>query len=831
MSKLSQVSATAVSVVLGGISLLHALTLPSALAADRPAEKIVAELCVNCHGASLTGIPAPNLLDYFWNHGGRDEDILRSIRGGWAETGMPAFGGILTEGEISGLLAHIKFLTAEYRAGRVVIPAPPDQLAVLSNKQAFRLETFVSNLDTPWGIAFLPDNKILVSERPGRLRLIVDGKLDPTPIGGLPAIYVRQDGGLLDVAAHPEYAKNGWVYIAFTETGEAPLSSMTVVQRGKIVSGQWTEAQTLFRAEQKHYVPKDTSHYGSRFLFDGSGHLFFTIGDRGRPEDAQDLGSPLGKIHRIMDDGRIPGDNPFVNRPGALGSIWSYGHRHPQGLSFHPQTGRLWATEHGPTGGDELNIIEAGHNYGWPVVSAGTDAVRKFEASRPGMDSPVVFWTPTLAPSGIKFYAGDRFPNWKNSLFVCGLAGQQLRRIETEGDRVVVQEVLFKEMGRVRHMVTGPDGLIYLALNAPDRLARVVPIADSDSTRSAQDGRAAVVRSEFGRTADGKQADLFTLTNRHGLVAKVTNYGATLTELSVPDRQGKLGNVVREIQASAQGFENGFSESGAVFGRVANRIAKGRFVLGGREYKLAINNAPNHLHGGLKNFSRVLWTATPSAVPQEASVTFVYESPDGEEGYPGKLTTTVKYTLTEQDSLRIDYSAVSDQTTPVNLTNHAYFNLDGGGDVLDSELTLNADRYTVVDSTLIPTGEIREVAGSKLDFRKGAPLGARASELDAGRRYDHNFVLNRPQGDKSLAFAARMVEPRSGRMMEVWTTEPGVQLYTSPLGDQPNPQKRGFFCLETQHFPDSVNRPEFPSTLVRPGEMFGSTTEFRFSAK
>jgi aldose 1-epimerase len=386
-------------------------------------------------------------------------------------------------------------------------------------------------------------------------------------------------------------------------------------------------------------------------------------------------------------------------------------------------------------------------------------------------------------------------------------------------------------MGRVRHMVNGPDGLLYLAMNAPDRLARLVPLEEADASQIARNGAPAVAQSEFGRTADGKRVELFTLTNRHGLVAKVTNYGATLTALSVPDRQGKLGGVVREIQASAGGFENGFPESGAIFGRVANRIAKGRFVLGGREYTLAINNAPNHLHGGIKNFSRVVWTATPSSVPHEAAVTLAYESPDGEEGYPGKLTATVKYTLTEQDSLRIEYSAISDQATPVNLTNHAYFNLAGDGDVLESELTLNADRYTVVDATLIPTGEIREVAGSVLDFRTGAPLGARAKQLDEGRRYDHNFVLNRPQGDKSLAFAARVVEPRSGRMMEVWTTEPGVQLYTSPLGDQPAPGKRGFFCLETQHFPDSVNRPDFPSTLLQPGEIFRSTTEFRFSVK
>jgi glucose/arabinose dehydrogenase/galactose mutarotase-like enzyme len=793
----------------------------------RAPEKIVAEICVNCHGPGLTGIPAPNLLDFFWNHGGREADIRRSITDGWPETGMPAFRGVLAEEEINRLVAYIQRQRNEFLAGRITLPAPPAQLTLSTERHAFRLETFVTGLETPWGLAFLPDGKLLVTERPGRLRVVTDGRLDPTPLAGLPAIFARQDGGLLDVAAHPDYAKNGWVYLAYVETGSVPDTSMTVVIRGKIRDGHWVDQQTIFRADPKHYTPRDTSHYGCRFLFDGAGHLFFTIGDRGRPDDAQDLASPLGKIHRVFDDGRIPPDNPFVKTPGALGSVWTYGHRHPQGLQFHPATGRFWSTEHGPSGGDEINVISPGHNYGWPLVSSGRDGKRTFDAARPGMDAPLTFWTPAIAPSGIEFYTGARFPRWKNSLFLAGLGGQQLRRLETDGDRVTHQEILFKELGRVREVVTGPDGLLYVAFNAPDRLARLVPTDDAGPTAAVPP----VARAVVGRTPEGTEVELFTLTNRHGSVAKIMTYGAILADLRVRDREGKLGGVVREITPSETGFAKGFPQSGAIFGRVANRIANGRFTLDGRDYQLAVNSKPNHIHGGPKNFSRVVWSAAPATEPGVAAVALTYVSPDGEEGYPGRLTTTVRYTLTEQDVLRLDYTATTDKPTPVNLTNHVYFNLAGGGDVLDHAVTLNADRYTVVDATLIPSGEFARVDDTPLDFTPQRPLGARSAQLGTLRRYDHNFVINRPAGDRSLVFAARVVEPRSGRILETWTTEPGVQLFTSLLGEQPAPDKFGFYCFETQHFPDSVNHPHFPTTILRPGETFRSTTEFRFSVK
>jgi len=345
---------------------------------------------------------------------------------------------------------------------------------------------------------------------------------------------------------------------------------------------------------------------------------------------------------------------------------------------------------------------------------------------------------------------------------------------------------------------------------------------------------AGVERSVFGRTPDGVDVEAFTLKNDRGAIAKVITYGAIVADLKMPDREGRLAGVVREIVPSEQGFQRGFGQSAAVFGRVANRIAGGKFTLDGREYQVTRNLGAHHLHGGAKNFSKVIWQPVIPANAKAPSVELAYVSADGEEGFPGKLTAVVTYTLMHDNVLRIDYRATSDKPTPVNLTNHAYFNLAGGGDAVDQELTLNADRYTVADADLIPTGEIKTVADSPLDFRRPTPLGARAAQLGSGRRYDHNFVVNRRDGDSSLVFAARARDPRSGRTMEVWTTEPGVQLYTSILtapDTKETTPRLGFFCLETQHFPDSVNHPAFPSTIIRPGQTFRSTTEFRFSVK
>lgn len=347
--------------------------------------------------------------------------------------------------------------------------------------------------------------------------------------------------------------------------------------------------------------------------------------------------------------------------------------------------------------------------------------------------------------------------------------------------------------------------------------------------------KGSVVRSDFGKTKDGKLVDLYTLTNKNGLVAKITNYGGTLTELHVPDKNGQNGNIVLGF-ATLEPYVAGHPFFGSTTGRVANRIAKGKFKIDGKEYSVATNNGPNHLHGGPNGFDKQLWDAEQIESKSGPALKLQYVSPDGDQGYPGSLTTTVIYRLTNNDELQIDYKATTNKPTIVNLTNHSYFNLagDGNGDVLDHDLMINADKYTVFDATQIPTGEIKSVEGTPLDFRKPTPIGQRIEQVEGG--YDHNFVLNGKTGDMKLC--ARVRDPKSGRVMEIRTTEPGVQLYTanglngSITGTSGKPYpKYGAFCLETQHYPDSVNHPAFPTVVLRPGQTYKTTTVHKFTAK
>ena len=341
----------------------------------------------------------------------------------------------------------------------------------------------------------------------------------------------------------------------------------------------------------------------------------------------------------------------------------------------------------------------------------------------------------------------------------------------------------------------------------------------------------------FGRLPDGTPVNLHTLGNRHGMVVKITDYGVIITEILVPDRAGRIGDVVLGFD-NLERYLQGHPFFGAIAGRVANRIANGRFTVDGQVYTVARNNGPNHLHGGLKGFDKKVWAPRPVPANADAvAIEFTATSPDGEEGYPGTLAITVRYTLTDANELRIDYTATTDKATPVNLTNHSYFNLAGSGDILGHELELEADFYTPTDEGLIPTGELRSVKGTPLDFTKPVAIGARANETGLKPPgYDHNFVVR--DGGKNLVLAGRARDPESGRILEVLTTEPGVQLYTANhmdgsvvgVGGVKYP-RHGGFCLETQHYPDSINKPQFPSVLLRPGQTFKSTTVFRFSAR
>jgi aldose 1-epimerase len=347
-----------------------------------------------------------------------------------------------------------------------------------------------------------------------------------------------------------------------------------------------------------------------------------------------------------------------------------------------------------------------------------------------------------------------------------------------------------------------------------------------------------ITKTAFGSAGQAGQADLFTLTNQAGCEVKITNYGGIVVSLAVPDRTGRRDDVVLGYDTLGEYVkDNPFF--GALVGRYGNRIAKGRFTLDGVEYKLAINNGPNHLHGGLRGFDKVVWAAKAQDTPDGPALELTYVSPDMEEGYPGRLAVTVVYTWTNANALRVDYAATTDRRTVVNLTQHSYFNLAGAGngDILGHEMTIRGDQFTPADSELIPTGELASVAGTPLDFRRPHPIGQRIAadheQIRFGGGYDHNWVLKGAKG--KLAKAAHVREPASGRTMEVWTTEPGVQFYTGNFLDGHNVGKAGKvyrkrygFCLETQHYPDSPNQPTFPSTVLAPGQTYRHTTEYRF---
>jgi aldose 1-epimerase len=352
--------------------------------------------------------------------------------------------------------------------------------------------------------------------------------------------------------------------------------------------------------------------------------------------------------------------------------------------------------------------------------------------------------------------------------------------------------------------------------------------------------RSAPVKAVFGTTADGQTVDLYTLTNADGLEVKIITLGATVTSIRTPDRSGSLADVVLGF-GDLQGYLANAPYMGVIVGRYGNRIAKGRFSLDGTTYQLATNNGPNHLHGGNRGFDKVVWSARTIDRADGQAVELTYLSRDGEEGYPGTLTATVVYTLTDTNELRLDYAATTDKSTVVNLTHHSYFNLAGKGDVLLHEMLIAADRFTPVDASLIPTGVLQPVEGTPFDFRAPTAIGARIRHPDqqlvrGNQGYDHNFVLNAQSG--ALAVAARVRDPASGRVLEVRTTEPGMQFYTGNFLDGSLVGKGGVkygkyagFCLETQHYPDSPNHPSFPTTTLRPDQRYESTTVFAFSAR
>jgi glucose/arabinose dehydrogenase len=350
----------------------------------------------------------------------------------------------------------------------------------------YRVVTVAEGLVVPWSMTFLPGGDMLFTERPGRLRIIRNGALLPDPVPGVPKVLAEGQGGLLDVVPHPDFASNRLLYLSFSKPIGDGSEATTAVVRGRFENDRLTSVEEIFEAQTR-----GRGHYGSRLAFDRDGYLFITVGERQvatvgdlSAHPAQDLSNHHGTVVRLHDDGRVPADNPFVGREGALPEIWSYGHRNPQGLAIHPETGDIWLNEHGPQGGDELNRVRAGVNYGWPVIGFGvnyrTGSTLHEGTQREGMESPVHVWVPSIATSGLLIYTGDRFPDWRGNLFVGGMAGEQMARLTMDGPRVVQEETLLQGVGRVRDIRQGPDGYIYVAIEdrggAPTPIVRLEPI-------------------------------------------------------------------------------------------------------------------------------------------------------------------------------------------------------------------------------------------------------------------------------------------------------------------------------------------------------------------
>lgn len=344
-----------------------------------------------------------------------------------------------------------------------------------SEKQKFGVDTITKELTNPWGIAFLPDGRILVTERAGEIRIVKDGKLLPEKIGNVPAVFANGQGGLMDIKLHPDYASNGWIYLTYSKPGEG--GGGTVLARAKLEGNNLTGLEELFSAQP---LSGSGAHFGSRVVFDGKGYVFVSSGERGTKPNAQDLTNHLGKILRLHEDGKVPTDNPFVNTPDAKPEIWSYGHRNPQGLIYNKATETLWDVEHGPMGGDELNKVEKGKNYGWPVITYGMNydsTVISDITEKEGMEQPVFYWKPSIATCGMALVTSDKFQGWNGNLLVGALAKQHIARVELDAEgKFVKQEKLLENIGRVRAVEQSPDGYIYVATETPGMLLRLVPV-------------------------------------------------------------------------------------------------------------------------------------------------------------------------------------------------------------------------------------------------------------------------------------------------------------------------------------------------------------------
>ncbi|WP_430814740.1 PQQ-dependent sugar dehydrogenase [Carboxylicivirga sp. RSCT41] len=434
------------------------------------AERLYNDYCIGCHNDNKS--PFTNRQ---WLFGSSKDEIINSIKLGRISYGMPSFEKGLNDKEIEQLADYILTLSE----AKTSEPDESSSSSTIhkSEVQSFRVDTIVDGPDVPWGLEFLPDGQLLISERSGALLLFTTDKQLLT-INNSPEVFAKGQGGLLDLELHPRYEENGWIYIAYSSPDDDNKGiANTAIMRARLQGTQLTDKELIFKASPS---TNKRHHFGCKLEFDKEGYLYFSVGDRGnRDRNPQTLDNDCGKIHRIHDDGRIPKDNPFVNDKDARPTIYSYGHRNPQGVCMHPETGRIWTDEHGPKGGDEINIIEAGKNYGWPVISFGINyngTTFTNDTAKAGMEQPLHYWVPSIAPCGMTFVKGDRYPNWKNNILTGSLRFEYLHRVVINGENIIHEEKLLEGIGRVRNVEMSPDGYIYVAIEKPGKILRLVPI-------------------------------------------------------------------------------------------------------------------------------------------------------------------------------------------------------------------------------------------------------------------------------------------------------------------------------------------------------------------
>ncbi|MBX0333271.1 PQQ-dependent sugar dehydrogenase [Pontibacter sp. HSC-14F20] len=432
-----------------------------------------ASYCSGCHGEQMEAF-----TDRKWKHGNTAENLFAAIKHGYPEEGMPAFEQTFNDQEITALVAYIQ--EGIQNVKQYDFSEETTATAVYTSESlSYRLDTVATGMEVPWGMAFAPNGDMLITDRNGAFYRLPKGSRQLQKISGAPEVLAQGQGGLLDVELHPDFVKNNLIYLsysAFKKEGDQTLST-TAVMRAKLEGNKLSEQKVIFEAQP---WARTRHHYGSRLEFGHDGMLYVSVGDRGQHhENAQTIERAPGKVHRIKDDGTLPADNPFVNEKGAIGSIYTIGNRNIQGMTIHPRSGAIWTNEHGPRGGDEVNIAEKGKNYGWPVISYGINyngTVLTELTKKEGLEQPLWYWVPSIAPSGMAFVTGNRYKGWEGDLLVGSLRFQFLSKLKMEGDQIVSEEKLLKNIGRVRDVKMGPDGFIYVAVESPGTIYRVVPV-------------------------------------------------------------------------------------------------------------------------------------------------------------------------------------------------------------------------------------------------------------------------------------------------------------------------------------------------------------------